>query len=61
MVKVEGLNEYKIQINDVLDKASTIKASTLDEAIDKAIEMYIKDHKSYESNKRSKDVIKKTI
>ena len=31
---MDGLNEYKIQINDVLAKSETIHADTLDEAIE---------------------------
>ena len=40
---MDGLNEYKIQINDVLAKSETIHADTLDEAIDIAIDLYLKE------------------
>lgn len=40
---MDGLNEYKIQINEILSRVETIKAETLDEAIDIAIDMYNKE------------------
>ena len=59
---MKGLNEYKIQINDVLDKAMTIKADTLDEAIDIAIDMYLKENRSIPTgNKKKVETVKKAI
>ncbi|MBP3233885.1 MAG: hypothetical protein J6M65_05630 [Eubacterium sp.] len=58
---MKGLNEYKIQINDVLDKAMTIKADTLDEAIDIAIDMYLKENHSIPNGNKKVEPIKKAI
>lgn len=59
---MKGLNEYKIQINDVLDQAMTIKADTLDEAIDIAIDMYLKENRSIPTgNKKKVEPVKKAI
>ena len=58
---MKGLNEYKIQINDVLDKAMTIKADTLDEAIDIAIDMYLKENQSIPNGNKKFEPEKKAI
>lgn len=59
---MKGLNEYKIQINDVLDKAMTIKADTLDEAIDIAIDKYLKEkHSIPKGNNKKVEPVKKAI